>query len=97
MHSSEHKCRHEDIRGDYHTSLESKPQQENPDCNPTFLQRGQLTSERELEKIQGDSRENFYQKGSHRVFRTPASKRDDKQFILGVYKIMSGLKDLDRN
>lgn len=54
-------------------------------------------SERELEKIQGDSSENLYEEGSYGVFRTPASKRDDKEFILGVYKIMGGLKVLDRN
>lgn len=54
-------------------------------------------SEQELEKIQGDSSENLYEEGSYGVFRTPASKRDDKEFILGVYKIVGGLKGWDRN
>lgn len=68
------------------------PQQENPDSNPNFLRWGQLTSEREL-KIQGDSWENLYEKGSHRLF---SFKKRWKQFILGVYKIMSGLEGLER-
>lgn len=69
------------------------PQQENPDSNSNFLRWGQLTSERELEKIQGDSWENLYEEGPHRLF---SFKKRWNQFILGVYKIMSGLEGLER-
>ena len=51
----------------------------------------------ELEKIQGDSMENFCMRKAHRLFRTSTSKTDDVEIILGVYKIMSGLEGLDRN